>query len=983
MEKTFSILNNTSELLEIPVGIVYPWEAIESKFSQKIEKNIRDFFNSDFFPKTSSSKNNQKNTVFFSQFKNGTFCKLFFNFQLTLNQNIEISIGPLLIEENSSACFKDFEQNFSNFDSNYPNEIVTFFNSSKFPILFELIDNFKILLERIFQERENLEKKISEFSEIRNILHDSERRLGLALRGANLGLWDWNIKTDDLFLNPRWVMMLGYSIDDISPNLGGLKSIILEEDWETFHKNLQQHLEGKSSFFEAEYRVKNAQGEVNWILDRGKLFESDSEGRASRMIGILQNISDRKKSEEELKAAKSALEETNQKLQIALEDANRLTVEAENANRAKSEFLANMSHEIRTPMNGIIGMAGIILDTELNPEQRDFAETIKSCSESLLSIVNDILDFSKIEAGKLDIEMLFFDFRDCFDDLNDLMALRAQEKSLEYVFSIQTGVPRVVKGDPGRLRQILLNLIGNAIKFTSFGEVVVQTSIQWQNPEEVLLKFAVSDTGIGIPPEKKSRLFLPFSQVDASTTRNYGGTGLGLAISRRLVEMMGGEIGVESQPNKGSTFWFTAKFGIGKEEVNVNKITLPNLHGKRILIVDDNETNRKVLSEMLKSWHFIFDDSSSAAEGLKKLKDAKAAGHPFDLAILDMLMPQMDGETLGKLIKSDPEISEVLMLMLTSYGKRGDVERLAQIGFSGYLNKPVKSSELFDCLVSMLCGEAGKTNLSSPIITRHLLSSEGKSKIKILLVEDNPTNQKVALRILQNLGYRADSAISGIEAVRSLEVTNYDLVLMDVQMPEMDGFEATKIIRDKNSKVLNHYIPVIAMTAHAMKGDREKCLEAGMDDYLTKPVKPTELGEILQKWILGKIGIPIKQATKPPTPREEIFDKPGLMERLGKDEALLKEVIDVFLEDVPTQFENIENVLKTGDFYQLSKYAHRFKGAAANVGAASLQKAGLQLEKASEKEDPNFAELCFMKLKIEFEEFKKMLYVNGILSEKK
>ena len=543
---------------------------------------------------------------------------------------------------------------------------------------------------------------------------------------------------------------------------------------------------------------------------RVSLYES---GDRRLVCGLARDITERKQAEERLKEAIKTAEEASKA--------------AEEASKSKSEFLANMSHEIRTPMNGVIGMAGLMLDTPLNSEQKEYLNTIRSSADSLLTIINDILDFSKIEAGKMELEILDFNLRNAIYEVMDLPALTAHEKGLEFAYYIHHDIPSLIKGDPGRLRQILINLTNNAIKFTERGEVIVNLTLENETDTHVTVKFIVRDTGIGISQDNVKKLFKSFHQVDASTTRNFGGTGLGLSISKKLTEMMDGEIGVESEQGKGSTFWFTAVF---EKQLDIEKEDLlvpEDIKGKRLLIVDDNNTNLKILGGYLETWGFNYDAAQSAEMALKLLNAVSKVGAPYDLLITDMQMPGMDGVELGKIIKADAALEKMKMIMLTSRGIRGDASIVKKIGFDGYLTKPLRRSQLHNCIITVLSkGPRRGRGDEQQLVTRHTLSDERNKRVRILIAEDNIINQKLALRLLEKFGYKADAVANGEEVIKALEMIKYDIILMDIQMPVMDGHEATKIIRDPGSNVLNHDVKIIALTAHAMRGDRDKCFEA-------------------------------------------------------------------------------------------------------------------------------------------------------------
>jgi two-component system sensor histidine kinase/response regulator len=670
-----------------------------------------------------------------------------------------------------------------------------------------------------------------------------------------------------------------------------------------------------------ESQLRRKDGSPVWVLENATLLYG-RDGEPDTIEGCLLDISRRKEMDEALSRAVAA---------------------AEASNKAKSDFLANMSHEVRTPMNGVIGMAELALQTDLSAEQREYLEVIKISADSLLSVINDVLDFSKIEAGKLDIDPIDFDLGATLDDIVRSLAPRAHQKGLELAFQIAPGVPKGLIGDPGRLRQILVNLISNAIKFTERGEVVLRVTAGAPVEGGAHIHFQVQDTGIGIPKEKQEAIFDAFVQADVSTTRRFGGTGLGLSICAHLVMLMQGRVWVESEPGAGSTFHAMIPFGVRSADApRTVPRDLADLKGTTVLVVDDNATNRRILDEILLNWGMkpTLVDGGRAALGA--LARAKQAGTPFGLVLLDFQMPEMDGFEVAERIKTDPELGATTIMMLSSVGERGDGQRCRALGVAAYLTKPVRQSVLLDAIL-MVFAQAATSPGGPQLVTRHSLREE-QQRLRILLAEDNPVNQMVATKMLEKRGHTVVVAANGREAFAAVEKGGFDLVLMDVQMPEMDGREATIAIRARE-RVAGGHIPIIAVTASAMRGDRETCLAAGMDGYITKPIKYEQLIEEVEK--VGHLPVVPSPGTEVLVPKRSR----SLLELFLGDEEMLREVVEVYLAGDQALLRDLRKAVGRHATDEVARLCHRLKGSAGAFEAMEICDLAQKMERMAEQGD--------------------------------
>lgn len=773
-------------------------------------------------------------------------------------------------------------------------------------------------------------------------LHEMRERLDLAMHNIEGGVWDWDLARNSIVIDSAWRKTLGYDESEYSSSGLAWVQLVHPHDLELMRNQVTAHLRDEVPYFETQFRIQAKSGGWRWVLARGKASNRASDGRWARMVGTYQDATQAKCAELELLHAKE---------------------QAEAANRAKSDFLANMSHEIRTPMNGIIGMTELMLDTKLDAEQREYLHTVKSSADSLLRIINDVLDFSKIEAGHMTLEQVEFSIASLLGDTMKSLALRAYEKGIECFYDVATDVPDVVIGDPIRLRQVVTNLVGNAVKFTETGEVEVSVSASAVGSGDLVLEFAVRDSGIGIPKDKQGLVFGAFSQADASTTRKYGGTGLGLAISRRIVELMGGAVFLESEPGEGSTFRFTVRVGIGRAK----PVVVEGFGRRRAMVAGRNAALRHCVGEQLRAMGLDVLEAGNGAAVEDALAAAHKSGTPFDWLLMDAAMPAPGGYALAEqLIKDWPSIDRLIMMLDVS-SHREDALKCERLKVGARLIKPFSRADLRDALGLALHGVAAESDrlLSFDATQTHAYApaeSGPALKLKILLVEDNPVNQTVAVKMLEKMGHTLTVASNGQEGLDLFDKEKFDIILMDVQMPVMGGLEATQAIRAREARRTWaaggqwRSTPIVAMTAHAMQGDRDRCLVAGMDDYIAKPIKPAELRAVIER-VVGDMGGVAEEQGRVEDGHidfgsdEAAADLNATRELLDGDEAALQQLIGLFFADLERNRKALEQAQRANDFTTLRNLAHSIKGSAGVFNAEGVMAAARRLETLARESD--------------------------------
>ena len=808
---------------------------------------------------------------------------------------------------------------------------------------------------RVWSFRDVTEKKMAEFS-----LKESEKKFNRLFQGNPAIITVSTLGQKLIDVNETFIKIMGYEKNEVIGKTSRELRLFKESD----ENSLIEELKGSGRISNADVKIRKKNGNTIFGLLSAEIIEGHDR---KYILTAMMDVTARRNAEKKLKRVNEQLEE-------AITRANDMAIEAEHANLAKSQFLANMSHEIRTPMNGVIGMTGLLMETDLSFEQKKYTKTIKTSAESLLQLINDILDFSKIEAGKLEIEELDFDLEEVMEDITSIFAFKARDKGIDLYSFIENDVPLKLKGDPGRLRQIITNIVGNAIKFTSKGEVKINVTYDSIKDNDVMLRFTIEDTGIGIPSEKIDYLFNEFTQADTSTTRKFGGTGLGLAISKKLTEMMGGEIDVESEFGKGSIFTFTAIFELGNNE-KITPKKKERFYGSRVLLVDDNKTGREILQRQLRSLGFECVECSDGPSALKVMNEKLKMGQNFDVIIIDMHMPGMDGEALGRVIKSDDRYENVVLILLSSGHSSIDVERLKDVGFRSILEKPVSKRKLKRSIISTIPDNLKRNDIIPEKLGKQKKDLTGRfrgSGIRILLAEDNVVNQQVAMRILEKMGVHVDTVSNGQEVIDTLSEMPYDMILMDIQMPVMDGYEATMKIRDAEFTSTNTDIPVVAMTAYAMKGDREKCIEAGMNDYIPKPVNPIDLADMIDKWLINENYEKKRNKEYLETKGSlMIFNKNEILERFMGDNDLMKRMIKSFLKDIPKRIDRLRKYNIRNDIKSIRHEAHSIKGASSMVGAKLMSNVALKLEKSSVYENRKLIEDLILEISKQFQVYQQ------------
>lgn len=858
---------------------------------------------------------------------------------------------------------------------------------------------FSLLLAGITYLLQRTAQHIARIRKSKIELADEKQRLASIIQGINAGTWEWDLQTHRTIVNDTWARLIGYKLSELEPiTLDLWRKLTHPDDLIHCEEKLQEHLQGRAPNYEVEFRMRHKQGHWVWMQDIGQVITFDADGKPLKMYGTHTDISDSKKTAHDLIIA-------NEELKLTATKANAMATEAAIANKAKSEFLASMSHEIRTPMNGIIGMLSLLLREQLDEKQAHFSSLALSSAKSLLTLINDILDFSKIEAGKLELETIAFDIHKFFGETTAPLALKAQEQGLELVIDY-TDLPRCqVVGDPGRLRQIIINLVGNAIKFTEHGFIKITPTLTLDN-DTAELTCCVSDTGIGIPNDKLHSLFESFTQVDASTTRKYGGTGLGLAICQKLCQMMQGRITVTSELGQGSDFTFHTQLGISDEQPQ--QLPWLDLAAHHILVVDSCTPQRKQLVGILNSWRAKTYEAHNMEAALSTLKDEHGG---INIAIINIHLPNGSGTELGVRIAQMPEYERQVRILLTSQGQRGDNLSFAKLGFHAALTKPISPSSLFNTLVQLLTGNLSNgdfISVSSSSIPpkRQLLT---KKICRVLLVEDNPINQEVAQGLLQDMGLTVALANNGNEAIRTLTTSPKDIppfqaILMDCQMPVMDGYEATRQIRNGASGTEYQNIPIIAMTANAMTGDKEKCLRAGMNDYVSKPIDPDTLEKTLRAHLdlqedtdtnITEIGNVIEHKPEQTLPSYDegpisasttsehnenwqdvdpnVWDKESVLKRVKNRQDRLQQLIAMYLEDMPPKLALIEQALNDKNFKEAKANTHSIKGVSANLGGVTVHRLCVTLEEHLLAEDLNASSESFRQLLSAMKDFVQQL----------